>query len=107
MENDILEFIKSCVENRRIFWTHHVNVRLKERYIPAEAILSTLDSYEIIEEYDENRYFPSYLIYTEYRYEVIHILIAVDRENCNVRIVTSYKPTIKKWEIDFKTRRVL
>ncbi|MBU1615077.1 hypothetical protein KJ693_07135 [bacterium] len=49
----------------------------------------------------------SYLIYAEYEDRIIHIQIATDLEDDNVTIVTTYKPTLDKWEEDFKTRRKL
>lgn len=105
MNIEILEFIRFCIKNRRILWTYHVNIRLKERFIPREAVLYSVDTYEIIEEYPEDKYLPSYLIYAEYKGEIIHIQIAADFENNNVRIVTAYRPTLNKWEQDFKSRR--
>jgi len=78
---------------------------MPERHISREAILFSVDTYEIIEEYPEDKYLPSYLIYAEYEEQVIHILIAVDIQGDSVTIVTTYKPTLNKWEPDFKTRR--
>ena len=72
-----------------------------------ETILSSVDTYEIIEEYPKDKYLPSYLIYAEYEDQIIHIQIATDLEEDNVIIVTTYKPTLDKWEEDFKTRRKL
>ena len=80
-------------------------MRLQERFISREVILTSVDSYEIIEEYPKDKYLPSYLIYAEYGEQVFHIQIATDKENDNIRIVTTYKPTLDKWESDFKTRR--
>ena len=82
-------------------------MRLKGRFIPREAILSSVNTYEIIEEYPKDKYLPSYLVYAEYKGEIIHIQIATDLENNNVTIITAYKPTLNKWEEDFKTRRKL
>ena len=107
MNTDTLEFIKFCIERRKIRWTYHVNMRLKGRSIGRETVLSSLDTYEIIEEYPKDKYLPSYLIYAEYQNQIIHIQIAADLENDNVRIVTSYKPTLDKWEKDLRTRRKL
>ncbi len=106
MNINILEFIKSCVKRRNILWTHHVNMRLRGRFIKREAVLHSLDSYEIIEKYPEDKYLPSYLIYTEYENQIIHILIATDLDNDSIRIITIYKPTLEKWDEDFKTRRI-
>jgi len=107
MNIDILEFIKSCIKRRKIHWTYHVNMRLKERFIPRKAILSSVDTYEIIEEYPKDKYLPSYLIYSKYENQIIHVQIAIDLKNDSITIVTTYKPTIDKWMENFKIRRKL
>lgn len=104
-DEGVLQFIKSCVQARKILWTHHVNMRLKGRFIPRNALLSSLESYEIIKEYPRDKYLPSYLLYAKQGKDIFHIHFAVDRENENVRVVTAYRPTLDKWEKDFKTRR--
>lgn len=105
MNVDTLGFIKSCIKRRKICWTYHVNMRLKGRSIQREAILSSVDTYEIIEEYPKDKYLPSYIICAEYENQIIHIQIATDLEDDSIIIVTTYKPTLDKWEENFKTRR--
>lgn len=51
LPDDPLRFIQGCVRNRRVLWTYHVNMRLKGRFIPREAVLAAVESYEIIEAY--------------------------------------------------------
>ena len=80
-------------------------MRSKGRFISREAILSSIDSYEIIEEYPKDKYLPSYLIFTKHDSDIFHILVAVDFSGDNVTIVTAYRPTKDKWESDLKTRR--
>lgn len=80
-------------------------MRLKGRFIAREVLLLSVDTYEIIEEYPDDKYLPSCLIYSEYEGEIIHIQIAADPKNDNIRVITAYKPTLEKWEKDFKTRR--
>ena len=105
MSENVLDFIKSCVTERKIFWTYHVNMRFKERSISREQIIDAVSSYEIIEEYQEDKYLPSYLVYAKYKETVLHIHVAVDTQNKNIRIITAYRPTPDKWEKDWKTRR--
>ncbi|OGF67675.1 MAG: hypothetical protein A2Y62_11140 [Candidatus Fischerbacteria bacterium RBG_13_37_8] len=105
MNIDTLKFIKACIKSRKILWTYHVNMRLKKRFIPREAILLSVDTYEIIEEYPQDKYLPSYLIYAAYEDLILHIQIAVDIKNDSITIITAYKPTLEKWETDLKTRR--
>ena len=93
------------MHQRKVFWTYHVNMRLKERLLSREQIMNSVDSFEIIEGYPLDKYLPSCLIYAKCGNDVTHIQIAIDRENDNIRIITSYIPSRDKWEDDFKTRR--
>jgi hypothetical protein len=80
-------------------------MRLKERCISRQEIISSSANYEIIDEYPDDKYFPSYLIYSRYKDAVFHILFAADVEGDNVRVVTAYYPDLGEWESDLKTRR--
>jgi hypothetical protein len=80
-------------------------MRLRSRNLPREAIYESLESFEIIEEYPEDKYLPSYLVYCEHQFEVLHVLIAVDLEGVNVRIVTVYRPDPSQWTEDLKSRK--
>jgi len=105
-DNDIIKFIRSCIKRRKVLWSYHVNMRLKERFITRGDILSSLDTFEIIEEYPKDKYLPSYLIYAKNKKDqIFHIQIAVDIDNDSVTIITAYKPNFEKWDKDFKTRR--
>ena len=72
----------------------------------ARTHLASYSNYEVIEEYPGDKYLPSYLIYSEFQGEQIHILFAIDTEADNVRIITAYRPSTTQWEEDLKTRRV-
>ena len=105
LPDDPLAFIQTCVRQQSIFWTYHVNMRLQRRSIARQAILEAVDTYEIIEAYPEDKYFPSYLVLATHHEERLHILFATDIEGTNVRIVTAYRPSPDEWESDGKTRR--
>ena len=102
---DPLSFIQTCVRNRRVFWTYHVNMRLERRLIPRTEILDAVDSYEIVEAYPDDKYLPSYLILGRGSLASFHVLFATDVEGENVRIVTAYRPNSDEWESDSRSRR--
>jgi len=54
--------IRFCVRSGRLFWSYHVNMRLRERGISRETVLGSVDSYELIESYPEDKYLPSHLV---------------------------------------------
>ena len=80
-------------------------MRLKGRSISRRIILESNEEYEIIEEYPEDKYLPSYLIYSEHQGIRFHVLIAIDVKGDNIRIVTTYKPDLLDWDINLKIRR--
>ena len=101
----MIKFIRSCIKRRKILWSYHVNMRLKERFITREDIFSSADTFEIIEEYPKDKYLPSYLIFAKNKDQIIHIQVAVNMDDDCVTIITAYKPAFDKWEKDFRTRR--
>ena len=102
---DPVGFIQDRVRRGRIFWTYHVNMRLAGRFIPREAILAAVDTYQLVEAYAHDKYLPSYLPLAHHGEEAFHVLFAVDVEGDNVRVVTSYRPDLDEWQPDLKTRR--
>lgn len=100
-----LSFIKNCVGKRRVYWTWHVSMRLEKRFISREMVLGAAESYEVIESYPEDKYYPSYLVYARHGSEVFHVLFAADVSEENVRVVTAYRPRPEEWSGDFKRRR--
>jgi len=105
MTKDILRFIKNCVKQGRILWTYHVNMRLNQRSITRENVLNAVENFELSEEYPNDKFLPSYLIYAKDKDLIFHFVAAFDEVNDYITIVTAYRPTIEKWENDFKTRR--
>jgi hypothetical protein len=80
-------------------------MRLGQRFIPRETIIRAGDTYEIVEAYPDDKYFPSYLLLGRRGADEFHVLFGVDVEGQNVRIVTAYYPSPDEWEADVKTRR--
>lgn len=85
-----LAFIQRCVIQGKILWTYHVNMRLRGRFISRKAIVDSHPAYQVIEEYPEDKYLPSYLVYSEYLGNIFHILFAADEQAENVRIISSH-----------------
>lgn len=102
---DPIAFIQDRVRRGQIFWTYHVNMRLAGRFIPREAILAAVDTYQLVEAYPDDKYLSSYLLLARRGEEAFHVLFAVDVKGDNVCVVTSYRPDPDEWQPDLKTRR--
>ena len=105
LSDDPVGFIQDCVRRGQILWTYHVNIRLAGRFIPREIILASVDTYELVEAYPDDKYLPSYLLLARHGPETFHVLFATDVEGQNVRVVTSYRPDPQEWQPDMKIRR--
>ena len=105
LPEDPLAFIVRCVREKRLYWTYHVNMRLKGRSISRQMILEAMSTYEIIESYPEDKYLPSYLVHARLGDTTFHVLLAVDVLGKNTRVVTAYRPSPAQWGDDFKRRR--
>ena len=79
-------------------------MRLMKRSIPRNLILESVDNFVLIESYPEDKYFPSYLIWSAMQDIIFHILFAVDVNEGNVRVVTAYKPDPDRWMDNMKRR---
>jgi hypothetical protein len=102
---DPLTFIIDCVRNGRIFWTHHITMRIAKRQLTRDAIAVGVDSYVLVKSYPNDKYMPSYLLLTFDPVGWIHARFATDVVGNNVRVVTAYRPYPAQWTDSF-TRRI-
>lgn len=80
-------------------------MRMREKHISRQDILSAVDSFEVIEEYPKDRYLPSYLVFANNSGDVFHVLFAIDIIADNVRVVTAYRPNPDEWGSDLRMRK--
>ena len=106
LPGDPAVFVRTCVRERRILWTYHVNMRLKGRFVARQAILGSVDSYELVESYPDDKYLPSYLFLARPPGDAIRVVSAADVEGGKATVVTAYRPSAGEWMDDLKTRRI-
>ena len=101
----MIERIKKQVKAANYRFTVHGFERCVERRISPNEVKHAILSGEVIEEYTEDKYGSSCLIYglSEER-RILHVQCSIDP----VWIITAYDPTLNpdKWDKDFKRRRI-
>jgi hypothetical protein len=80
-------------------------MRLLKRSISRQDILGAVESYEILEDYPQDKYLPSCLVYLKNEGRVYHFVCALDVVEGKLWIVTAYQPDPQEWDIDYKRRR--
>lgn len=99
-----IEELRKSNRPEQIIITEHARLRLIERSITVDDIVTCIDKGEIIRQYEDDKPFPSCLILgilLNGRY--IHVVVSYDRPY--IYLITAYYPDISQWEPDFKTRK--
>ncbi|MDD2864353.1 MAG: DUF4258 domain-containing protein [Methylococcales bacterium] len=94
------------VENYEIVYRLHASKRMFEREISDDDVEYLLKNGEIIERYDEDYPLPSLLLNGfSINKRPLHLVVAVNREEKRLIIVTVYEPNTLKWLDNFSRRK--
>jgi hypothetical protein len=88
-----------------IEWSAHALRRMLEQGISRAAVKHIICIGELIEDYPDDSPFPSGLFFGIWQNQPLHVVIAYDRPNQNVFLITAYLPDEEHFEADLKTRR--
>jgi hypothetical protein len=97
--------LKKAIENGRVEWQLHALRRLLVRGISRADVFAVLRSGEQIEDYPDDRPFPSALFLGWMASEPLHVVAAFDSASQWAYIITAYRPDLEHFAPDFKTRR--
>ncbi len=97
--------IYCAIKENNFEWRKHSLARLAERQISQDEILKVILDGEVIENYPQDKPFPSCLIFKMIGIEPWHVVVSFDLKLKKAYIITVYQPNLDKFESDFKTRR--
>ena len=99
------ESIVESIESNRVRITDHAEEEAYNDGLSFNEILSSISAGEIIEQYPEDKPYPSCLILSQnVKDEPIHTVWAYNYETLSSVLITVYRPDPKLW-IDAKIRR--
>jgi len=105
MSQALLNYIKDLSANNRIRFKKHALIRIVERNINISEIEEVLKECKIVMEYPEDRPLMSFLVSgITSQNRPLHLVIAVDKKEEYIWIITVYEPDKGKWDKTF-TRR--
>ena len=88
----------------RIFFSDHIISQMFRRNISLDEVKFILDKGEVIKEYQDDKPYPSFLLFGLIDLRPLHLLVAKDIEMGNCIMVTVYEPDKNVWSTDFKTK---
>jgi len=86
-------------------WQRHALERIFQRGIGRKEVFEVLEKGEIIEEYPDDKPWPSALFLGWVGGQQIHVVAAYSKELGKIAIITVYEPSLDYFESDFRTRR--
>ncbi len=99
-----MDLLRSMNRPEQIAVTEHARQRLVERGISVADIICCIANGEIIEQYEQDRPFPSVLVLgAAVSGKFIHAVVSNDDEF--IYLITAYYPDADTWNHDFKTRK--
>ncbi len=101
LKKDIIDSVKI----RRIEWQRHSLERMLERNISRTSVIEVVLNGEIIEEYSQDKPFPSVLFLGWINRRPIHVVVSYDANNNKTYFITAYEPGSDYFETGFKIRR--
>ena len=82
----------------------HAIERMFQRDIEEQDVVNVIERGIIIEEYLNDKPYPSYLAMGKFNNKVLHVVYAKNAPN-NIIVITTYIPDPEKWTDDFKKRK--
>ena len=99
-----IEQLKVLNKHENIAITEHARIRLYERNISVDDIITGINTGEVIKQYEDDKPLPSCLVLGfSVKSEYIHIVVSCDINF--IYLITAYFPNPGIWENDFKTRK--
>jgi len=99
-----IENLQSLCKNKSIIWSVHILRRLQERGIFRKDVVNAILTGEIIEQYPDDKPYPSCLILGESdKGYPLHVVCSTDGET--VKTITAYYPNSEKFLSDNRTRK--
>jgi Domain of unknown function (DUF4258) len=86
-------------------WRKHTLQRMAERNILQSDIIEVVLQGEVIKNYDDDKPFPSGLLFRIVNRRPLHVVVALDNSDVMAFIVTVYEPSAEFFEPDFKTKK--
>ncbi len=90
--------------NRLIFRLHAVR-RMFEREISEIGIKNVLENGKVIQNYEDDIPYSSFLVLGWIDNRPIHVVIAINTNEQETIVITAYEPNLHEWKPGFQKRR--
>ena len=101
----VINSIYAAVQSDSIFWKDHILQRIRSRGMQVSRLLEALRVCEVINEYPDDRPFPSYLLLGFADNKPYHIVAGVNIAEAEIHLITAYIPDSDIWHDDYRRKK--
>lgn len=87
-----------------IFRLHSVR-RMLQRNISEDAVKQALKSGKLVENYPQDKPYPSYLLLHWSSHDPLHVVAADNVTDQETIVITVYEPDLEHWDSSFERRK--
>jgi hypothetical protein len=98
------EFPKN-IGSARILYRVHAVKQMFDRNITEREVTEIVSCGKVIEEYQDDSPYPSYLLFGGGSDRPLHVVMAYNNVDNEVIVITAYEPDTSKWEPGFMRRK--
>lgn len=102
---NVIYCINCAIDNDSLFWKDHILQRMRQRGIIVDEVLTVLKNFQIVEEYNDDRPFPSYLIVGYVNNRPLHLVVGVNIKDVEIHLITVYIPDESIWTDNYRRRK--
>lgn len=89
----------------KLVFSVHALQRMFERQLGVEDVEAVIESGEMIEDYPNDKPYPSWLVLAWRGARPVHVVVAHNLRDNELIVITVYEPDPELWETDFRRRR--
>ena len=89
----------------KITFSQHALQQMFSREISVEDVKNAISFGEIIQEYPDDRPYPSRISLYYKANTPLHIVYAINIQDNEIIVITAYHPDENQWNSDFKTKQ--
>ncbi len=90
----------------KVIFSRHAITQMFDRGISIDDIEKIIVQGDVIEDYPDDKPFPSRLMLYKVIDRPIHAVVAENIHEQEIVVVTAYEPNLTLWESDFRKRRL-
>jgi hypothetical protein len=91
----------------KILFSNHAVTQMFQRNISVEEVKYVLQNGIIVNEYPDDKPYPSKLLFAVKSERALHIVCSVNNNDNIIIVITAYEPSPDIWQSDNRTRKRL